>query len=65
MVVFTTTAEVVLVFHIVDLIGVDFHSIVPRILAVTVVAPPHISLPVLLKESGADRARKLAFRSSL
>ena len=43
--------------------GFSQHS--ARILAITVVVPPHISLPVLLKENGADRARNLAFRSSL
>ena len=58
-VVVTTTAEVVVVFHTVNrLIGVDFHSMVPRILAVIVVVPSHTSLPVLPKGNSADRARK-------
>ena len=59
-VVVTTTAEVVVVFHTVNLlIGVDFQIMVPRILAVIVVVPSHTSLPVLPKGNSADRARKL------
>ena len=58
-VVVTTTAEVVVVFHTVNhLIGVDFHSMVPRILAVIVVVPSHTSLFVLPKGNSADRVRK-------
>ena len=58
-VVVTTTAEVVVVVHIVNrLIRVDFHSMVPRILAVIVVVPSHTSLPVLPKGNSADRVRK-------
>ena len=59
-VVVTTTAEVVVVVHTVNrLIGVDFHSMVPRILAVILVVPSHTSLPVLPKGNSADCVRKL------
>ena len=57
-VVVTTTAEVV-VHSVNRLIGVDFHSMVPQILAVIVVVPSHTSLPVLPKGNSADRVRKL------
>ena len=65
-VVVTTTAEVVVVFHTVNrLIGVDFHSMVPRILAVIVVVPSHTSLTVLPKGNSADRVGKSNICSSL
>ena len=41
-VVVTTTAEVVVVFHTVNLlIAVEFHSMMPRILAVIALPTPH------------------------
>ena len=59
-VVVTTTAEVVVVFHTVNrLIGVDFHSMVPRILAVIVVVPSHTSLPVLPKGKQCRSCQKI------
>jgi len=65
-VVVTTTAEVVVVFHTVNrLIGVDFHSMVPRILAVIVVVPSHTSELSCQRETVQIVSENLTFCSSL